>query len=284
MYKICLITFLLFCQFANGQKTVAFKFVPQENRIYSSENMYSIKSVVNVARSTELSAELYEQGIFSPVTIEGISAWKSSTETKNRVNDSIAYIARYFDYSASQTINGETSEVDNPHYDSYVYGFYDTQDFQNIIKVDSIVNKKLSIQEKEALKNQIRQQDIIYQKSPIKVGDFFEKSSTMTSAAIGIGAIEFNIKSKYKLNSINNGIAYFDITVSLELSNSEDSIEISPTSSGHGKLEFDIENQFTRRKITCYHIVAKTTKDGLRFSTTILTKSSELTSLINNFK
>ena len=77
----------------------------------------------------------------------------------------------------------------------------------------------------------------------LKIGDSFSTVS-LQSVPVGDVNIDMVITTRYKLRSIKNGIAGFDVTQSSRLKSGMMEYRVNASGSGKGKLVYDISNNF----------------------------------------
>jgi hypothetical protein len=114
------------------------------------------------------------------------------------------------------------------------------------IQVDSILGKTISDATKNALSASLNAltNNLHFPDNPMKIGDTFTQEVPFNLPIPGVTAL-FMIKVVYKLSSIDNGIASFDLIENLDMNISDKSnntgIELNGTGTGNGKMTYDIK-------------------------------------------
>lgn len=270
-----LILFLLLVQYVKGQDSLVFGFIPHPNKEYETINSQKINSTLNFKGPSFLIEMFKAKGITFPYSVDGANTWTSVKKTGNKNNNKIPVSEKYLNFITEQKPVRENNKLKNPLDGTQIFGYY----YNNSYHLDSIVNPKLDITELETIKIRLVDTSATYMDFPVAIGESFEKKSVESFFLIGAGEIVFEVSTKFILQSIKNGIGYFDTKIILNLKSKNDKVVILPNSHGIGKVEFAIKDQYIKHKNSTYQIFANVTEDGSVMSTALKVENSETTSI-----
>jgi hypothetical protein len=115
----------------------------------------------------------------------------------------------------------------------------------NMPTLDSIVSNGLDEEFKKTLLQAMQStfSQLSFPKKRVKVGESFSRESPLSIPIAGV-TIEMTITTIYKLLSITNGIADFDVSQVYTMKSTITKYTIKATGSGKGKLLYDVSNNY----------------------------------------
>jgi len=156
------------------------------------------------------------------------------------------YTLKYVDVKSKRVVNGEEVNTKSPLVGQIAYGHTDPD---GLAQVDSIPGKTLDDATKKAIAgtiNSVRQQ-IKFPDQPIKVGGTFSQEIPLNLPVSGMD-MQMKIRMVYKLISITDNKAFFDIdeSLSFDMSMVKNETEMIATGSGKGigKLIYSITDNY----------------------------------------
>lgn len=116
---------------------------------------------------------------------------------------------------------------------------------ENMPTLDSIVSKGLDETFKKTLLQTMQStfSQLSFPEKKVRVGESFSTESPLSIPIAG-NVLEMTIITSYKLLSIINGIADFDISESYKMNTNISKYTIDGTGTGNGKIIYDISNNF----------------------------------------
>lgn len=243
MRKILLAGFLmLFFCFAKGQDNVLFKIKYSPNHTYHFTASNIIELYADLSGNKEIAAKLAAQGITQPMNFYVTYVSSGLTTTASIGKDrSFPVVMTLNTPVINGMLNGQRIPFPLKKNNTEFYGRVNSDDKLNI---DSLKGKKLSDSAATVAKQMMNKiiATVNFPEHAIKVGDSFTQNMPF-DLPVGKG-VTINIDMTYKLISIANGKAYFDIKQGLDMQMPVKQINISITGSGLGKLVYDIKNNF----------------------------------------
>jgi hypothetical protein len=230
-----------------AQQGVVFKIKYIPNHNYQMAVNFNMKMNVTVNADTSIMNKLKAEGITQPVT---------------------AILA----LRADGTIRTGAMASDNT--------FPLTMDF----KLDSLGvsanGKKANDSTQKSIQHMMSmlQRQIKFPETPMKPGDSFTQTMPFNMPMKGgTGDIKVEVNVTYKLNSISNGKAYFDMTPSFSMSVRVKKINVEMSGTGTGKMVYSIKDNFPVSKDGIFNMKLKVTSDKVNVDGTAVTNSSSET-------
>lgn len=157
-------------------------------------------------------------------------------KTGTEINSEIDFILEYKQFKTYRIIGSKIDSIDGYLDSCKIYG---RMKGQKISQIDSIImpNKDNTII--DILKNTMLNFELgaEYPEKYLKVADQFMMESPM-KLPLGFFNFEANVISRYKLNKIENGLAYFDVKQDF-VGNGEKLIDMKFSGSGTGEMIFN---------------------------------------------
>jgi hypothetical protein len=248
MKKIFYVLLLLTAVKVKAQDAVVFKMKYQPDHKYSSVIMMGMDMHVNMTGNEQMAEKLKAQGITMPLALK-VKINLSGDINTGKIASGGAFPLTV-DYSVQDLLvdfgGNEIEPLKGKNIGVKIYG-HDLPDGK-IIADSSVVNNKKDTSQKaisgmlNSLQNQIKFPD-----RPLKVGDTFTQDAPMnlpTTSKINAGDSKTSVKSTYKLTSIADGKAYFDVTQTMDIEVSVKMVKVVLTGDGSGKLVYVVKDNF----------------------------------------
>ena len=246
MKKILIYSLLCLCaaKQLKGQESVLFKIKYSPDKNYNSKVSINMNCKANLAGDTAVINKFKSQGITQPLSVimDMAMVGNIKTGTKGVDKNFPVKIDYNFDH-LNMTLNGNEMPVpqDKLKAATIIYGHAGTD---GKLKADSINGKSKDTSEKAVtqLLNSI-QNKIIFPDHPMRVGDTFTQNLPLNLPIAG-NTMDANSKAVYKLTNITDGVAYFDIQQSMDITIPVAGATIIMTGKGSGKLVYSIKDNF----------------------------------------
>lgn len=233
---IFILVFTLYSARIVGQDGILFKmnYLPEKN--YRQTTTMINKSITNYTGSDLFMDKLKEKGMENP------------SKTNNQLNTEITI------HTGKQTQDGnipivmEYIRVDNENGPKPIpegTKFFGSASSSRMLVLDSISSSELSEATKASLLKSVKSthSQLLIPDLKFKIGDTFTQEMPL-SIPIADMTIEMRIKTTYKLISITNDIALFDIPQVYNMTSTISKIPISAVGIGNGKIRFDLKNKY----------------------------------------
>jgi hypothetical protein len=237
---------LLIAFSASAQKSITFKYKYLPGRTYSGTMGMTLNCNAVLKGDTQLIEKLKSQGINQPVTLT--MAMKMVSDTKTGSADA----NKVFPFTMSYKMENMSFKVGSnaipmPANANSGVNIFGHVAVDGKLKADSITSnagKLKDTSDKTVTKLINSFQNIIkFPEKPMHIGDTFTQDMPLNMPMTGNG-MDIKAKSIYKLVSIADGKAYFDITQSMDVTIPVKGQPITLTGTGTGKLIFDLKNSF----------------------------------------
>lgn len=139
---------------------------------------------------------------------------------------------------SKMTMNGKETPIPMPATNETIFGTYTTD---GKMTLDSIAGKKIDDLTKATMIKMIdgMKAAVNFPTTPMKIGDTFTQDTPMDLPIAGM-ASKINSKTTFKLVSIDNNKAYFDLTYDLSMDMNGSAIAMKMAGGGDGKMVYDI--------------------------------------------
>ncbi|MBL3545950.1 hypothetical protein [Chryseobacterium sp. KMC2] len=281
MYKFIIIVLLFLSQIVKGQDSLLLKFIPLPNKTYESIVSQNIHTTMDYKGSSFIITLLKSQGITFPYTTESVNKLHSMIKTSTKKNGRMPIDQKYLSFESVQKPLRSNTEIKVPVDAAEVFGYYDNQ---NIYHFDSISGPKFNTVELEKIRTKLEEPGKAQNDILISTGKSFEKESAVSFFFIGAGMVAFDVKTEYKLQKITNGIGYLDTTMQFKLKSKNNKVKVLPSSTGSGKIEYDIENQCIKNENSIYKIFSDVIVDKSVISITLIVNNSENKTLVDSIQ
>lgn len=146
------------------------------------------------------------------------------------------------------TMNGQdVPTLEMPNTAMAIYGKYKG----NVLQIDSLAGQKMNDSVRSVVLKLVDgiQNTVVFPTNPLKVGDTFTRDSPFTLPMMGMGSQgDITVKMTYKLISIANNTAVFDITENINANMNQviqnQSLKMMMTGLGAGTMSYNISKQY----------------------------------------
>ena len=242
MRTLCTIIFLAFVVSVCAQDEVLFREMFKPGKVYVTELDLLIDGKMNLDASADIMEDLAEQGMARPIAIKGKNTMVMRFETGELTADGLIPVRiEYVKAHSSMEVMNEVVDEDGPMTGMVVYGKYDKD--MNLM-VDSITNIAITEEQKAVFLETINtlQGKIDFPGHAMKVGDTFTQMIPLTIPIAGMAPLEMKTELTYRLVSISEGIARFEVEQKLKMEMSDKTANINASADGKGFCEYDISN------------------------------------------
>jgi hypothetical protein len=244
MKKIIILSLLLFAFTAEAQKSVTFKFKYLPNHNYDGTLTIGINCNVTLKGDTQIINKLKAKGVSQPVVLNVAVKLNSNTKTgPPDANGIFPLVMTYKMDTLNVNVGGKAIPI--PSKINSGINIYGHAGADGKLKADSIGGGKMkdtSQQKMSQAMNSI-QNMIKFPDHPLHIGDTFTQDMPFNIPVPG-NNMTTNAKVVYKLVSITNGNAYFDVTQSMNMTIPIKGESVTLTGAGTGKVVYDIKNSF----------------------------------------
>ena len=276
MKKIFLIAFicLSFTQLW-AQQGVVFKIRYLPNRNYQSNISVDMKVNATVTGDQQIIDKLKEQGITQPVNANLSIALNGIMKTGALASDkSIPVNMDYKINNISVTANGNQIPIPPKatEKDIRMVGHI-SEDWK--IKLDSADGKAVADTAKQKMQQMMNmlQKQIQFPDKPLKPGDSFTQSLPMNIPVKEGNNIKVDAGVTYKLVSIADGKAYFDLIPNFSMNVQVGKVSVDMSGIGTGKMVYSIKDSFPLSKEGNINMKIKVTSSKINVDGTALVTS-----------
>jgi hypothetical protein len=244
MKKLIYLSFLLFVFKAEAQKSITFKYKYLPNHNYNGTVSMDMNCNVNLKGDTQIVGKLKSQGITQPIALtlgmKMIGGVKTGSPDANNI---FPLTMNYKIDQMSINISGKAIPMPTAiNSDIKIYGHVGAD---GKLKADSVNANKLKDTSEKRISQMMNsfQNMIKFPDHPLHIGDTFTQDMPFNIPMAG-NNMTTNTKVVYKLVSIANGNANFDITQSMDMTIPIKDQSINLKGAGTGKLVYDLKNSF----------------------------------------
>ncbi|MBL6447535.1 hypothetical protein JMN32_14550 [Fulvivirga sp. 29W222] len=245
--KKLLLTYVLFSLsflYSLAQDEVLFKAKLIPNTTYKLVMSTSSVSTVNFEADQQILDQIAASGTTLPMEVKAEQNFATTIETGDTgESEKFQFTTIYDDAYALQSLNGTPVPTpESPLKGAKIYGQV-SGDIS--LKVDSVTGNLAPEFESSVI--QMTEQlikNIKYPEKPMKVGDQFNQEVPMTVPMAGASPMQILIITTYKLKSITDNKAHFDLTQELKLNGDMEGGNMEAKGSGTGFSVYDIAHHF----------------------------------------
>lgn len=244
MKKYIYVLLLLVVFKAKAQDAVVFKmkYLPGHN--YNSGITMNIDCKISLAGDQKVIDQMASQGMTQPIALNMKISMGGVTKTGSSGKNGVFPLTMNYKMdSLKLNLGGKAIPIPATiNADVLVYG-HAGRDGKLIAdslgggKAKDTSQKKMT-QMMNAFQNMVKFPD-----RPLHVGDTFVQDMPFNIPVAG-NSMDANSKATYKLVSIDNGMAYFDVIQNMDLNIPIKTERMNLSGSGTGKLVYDIKNSF----------------------------------------
>jgi hypothetical protein len=280
MKKILLVALLCMPALLKAQQGVVFKIKYIPNHNYQMAVNFNMKMNVTVNADTSIMNKLKAEGITQPVTAILALRADGTIRTGAMASDNTFPLTMDFKLdSLGVSANGKQAPIPPMVTDKKLHIVAHVGP-DNVMTVDSANGKKANDSTQKSIQHMMSmlQRQIKFPETPMKPGDSFTQTMPFNMPMKGgTGDIKVEVNVTYKLNSISNGKAYFDMTPSFSMSVRVKKINVEMSGTGTGKMVYSIKDNFPVSKDGIFNMKLKVTSDKVNVDGTAVTNSSSET-------
>ncbi len=244
MKKIIFLSLLLLAFKAEAQQSITFKMAYGPNHNYVGTVSMDMNCNVNLKGDTQVTNKLKAQGMAQPLVLSMGTKMNGNTKTGSPAADGVfPLVMNYKMGQLSININGKTIPLPTQvNSDINIYGHVGAD---GKLKSDSVSGNKMkdTAQKKVSQMMNTFQNMVKFPDHPMKIGDTFTQDMPFNLPMSG-NNMAINAKAVYKLVSIADGNAYFDVQQSMDMTVPIKGQSVTLTGTGTGKLIYDLKNSF----------------------------------------
>jgi hypothetical protein len=150
-----------------------------------------------------------------------------------------------------------------------------------IMTIDSVSGKKANDTAKQKMQQMMSlfQKEIQFPTKPMKPGDTFTQGGPINIPVDGKTNITVNASVTYKLISISDGKAYFDMVPNLDMNFSMTKVSVAMSGTGTGKMVYSIKDNFPLSKEGTFNLKIKVTSGKINVDATGIVTTSATTTI-----
>jgi len=227
---------------AFGQKEVLFKGVFLPERTYVMKTSTTGAMDVDFKGDDQIVSQLKAGGMTLPIKVTTNQKMNITTKTGAKTNNEIPLVIVYDEMTTTQVVAGKENTKPNPFENLKVDARIKAD---GKLVVDSIHGnappelKQTMILTMESLQNQVK-----FPTKPMKPGDQFDQEVPLSIPLAGNQPIRLLVKTKYKLKSIKDGKANFDLDQELVLDFNIEQTNATASGKGTGQMTYDIKDSY----------------------------------------
>jgi hypothetical protein len=260
-----------------AQDGVVFKIKYLPNHDYHVGVKVGVTINATVSGSQQVTDFLSAQGITQPVNVAVNIGMNGDSKTGSAGSDQSFPLKMNYtisDFGAS--INGKPAPIPTTIAGkSFSLAGRITSDTQ--IHLDSAMGKKLddSTEKKMQQMMTMLQKQIKFPERPLKPGDTFTESAPIGNIPIKGGSdVKAEAGVTYKLVSISDGKAYFDMIPHFSMAFGIKTLSVNISGEGSGKMVYSIKDNFPLSKDATFNMKIKVTSDKVNVDATAVITSS----------
>jgi hypothetical protein len=244
MKKFIYISLLLFAFKAEAQQSIIFKvkYLPTHN--YKGTVSMDMNCNITLMGDTQLVSKLTAQGITQPIVLKFDMKMDGNIKTGPQGANSVFPLTMNYKIdSLNLDLSGKA--IPMPTKINQNINIYGHVGADGKLKADSVSGNKLKDTSQQKISQMINafQNNIKFPDNPLHIGDTFTQDMPF-NVPIAANNMATNAKVVYKLVSIADGNAYFDVTQSMDIAIPIKGQSITLTGAGTGKMVYDLKNSF----------------------------------------
>ena len=226
---------LLSCN-SQSQDLLKFKVQYKPETKYSQTIEQTSHSDMKYSGSEEFLQKLKDKGVQNPTITDKVSKIES-VFTTGKLTDGTNFPLT-MEFIKTTSSDGKKEIPDG----TLIYGH---GSIGNMPTLDSIVSSGLDEEFKKTLLQAMQStfSQLSFPEKKVKIGESFSRESPLSIPIAGV-TVEMAITTTYKLLSITNGIADFDVSQIYTMKSTITKYTIKATGSGKGKLLYDVSNNY----------------------------------------
>ncbi|MEO6977104.1 MAG: hypothetical protein ABI113_01960, partial [Mucilaginibacter sp.] len=229
---------------AQAQKAIVFKMKYLPNHAYAMATGMTMKFDVNLSGNEDIIEKLKTQGITQPMKATMVMSLSGNTKTGQTAADEVFPMTVTYKLD-SMSVKIADKDIPMPPKLNTSTTIYGHAGKEGRFKADSISGNKMKDTSEKKITQMMNaiQNKIKFPEKPLHIGDSFTQEMPV-NIPIAEGEGNTNINVTYKLVSIDNGIANFDIVQNADIQLNVKGVTLKITGTGTGKLVYSIKNSF----------------------------------------
>jgi hypothetical protein len=275
MRKLLLLSLVAVALLSCGQNKVTFKRYFKPDKVYRTTMTTSSETEVDFSGDQTRIQRIKDNGTKLPIIVIGTSESVTTTTTGAMTADKTFPARMVFEKVKTSQIQNDKTKDDNSMTGLIIEGFYEDG---TKLKIDTMISDTMDEATKSVIKSTLEnvQQQISFPERPMKIGDTFVQKIPLQIPIGGQSPVKVVIVTNYKLTSIKNKNATFDIKQAVTLDISTEQNNVSATGTGTGVSEFDIVNSTITRYESDLAMRMSLTENNLVIAAKIKQKSKQL--------
>jgi len=242
-----------------AQDGVVFKIKYLPNHNYQSTIDMGLKLNLTITGDPQILEKLSSQGITQPVKADIKLGMGGTLKTGAMLSDNTFPLT--IDYKISElsvSANGKQIPIPPKITETEIKGSgHASKGWQ--IQLDSVMGKKIADTAQQKMKQMMDlvQKQIQFPDKPLKPGDSFTQGGPMNIPISEGNNIKMSAGVTYKLISISDGKAFFDMTPNFSMDFTMKGVAINFNGTGTGKMVYSIKDNFPLSKDGTINMVLK---------------------------
>lgn len=269
--KKCIYLLLLLIVFkAEAQDGIQFKISYMPGYSYQTSTALKFKINPHLSGDTAIINKIKAQGIQQPINLDiGMNVKTSVNTGKLMADKSFPITFNKGDAEINGTINGQVIPIpSHPSNGSRIYA-HSMKD--GTYRVDSVSGSTLKDTSAKLISQMINsiQHQVKFPERPLKIGDSFTQEIPL-NLPISTNAISIKIKVTYRLISVSDGTAYFEMLQDLNMALTVKNIIVNLSGTGSGKMTYNIKDHFPTKYESELNINLSGSVDKLNITATCM--------------
>ncbi|HVV55731.1 MAG TPA: hypothetical protein VHC47_10420 [Mucilaginibacter sp.] len=232
-----------------AQDAVAFKIKYMPGRQYQMSMKMNMKVLGTVSGDSTLINKLKESGITQPVNVNVNLGMTGNITTGTMGSDGSFPFTTIYKFENLDVMLGDKQIPIPPKVTETTLKSAGHITADGILHIDSVAGKKANDSTKRKMEQTMNmfQRQIQFPEKAMKPGESFTQNTPINIPMGGktAGDMKMNYDITYKLNSIDGGKAYFDITPNLSMNlDIPGKVTVNMTGTGSGKMVYSIKDNF----------------------------------------
>jgi hypothetical protein len=261
-----------------AQNGVVFKIKYQPNKSYKMNVGLGMKITANVTGDPEILQKLKDEGITQPVmALLGLGV-DATIKTGAAGSDNMMPMTMDFKIDSLNVLAAGKQVPIPPSATDKAFHFAGRVSPDNTsMTIDSVNGKKTNDSTQKSMKQMMSmvQRQIQFPTTPMKPGDTFTQNLPINVPVKGTGGnMQVNASITYKLNSISDGKAYFDVTPKFTMDFNMKKVAVNMSGTGTGKMVYSITDNFPVSREGTFNMTIKVTSTQINVDGTAVVNTS----------
>ncbi len=230
LFLLCCLSFT-----AQSQDKILFHVHHKPEMTYEQMDNSTSQTTIKYSGSKEFITKMEEKGMKNPTIKTEKNTTKTQTTTGKMKDNQFPVLMNFLETSNSE---GKKPVPDGTLLHAHC-------ELGKLPTIDSIESKDMNEELKQQMLPVLQSafSQLTYPKKEVKIGESFS-DKTPLSIPMGGASLDMDITSTYKLLSVKNGLAIFDVKQVYTMKTKIEDLKMSATGSGKGTITYDIANNF----------------------------------------